>query len=87
MQIVANIAAQPDSIQAHQYSRGGIMVDERYVITEAEREKVLKTISEGRITLPSKEKRKIIILQYIIGKFDPETEICQKKSMKLQRYD
>lgn len=58
-----------------------IMVDERYVITEAEREKVLKNyIKEGRITtLPSKEKRKIIILQYIIGKFDPKRKYVEKE--------
>jgi hypothetical protein len=60
---------------------GATMVDDRYVITQAERDKVLKNyIKDGRVcTFPSKEKRKIIILQYIIGKFDPKQRYTEKE--------
>lgn len=51
--------------------RGATMVDERYAITEAEREKVIKTyFKDGVMTLlPRKEKKKIILLSYIARKF------------------
>ena len=46
------------------------MVDDRYVITQMEREKTLQTyLKDGRLArLPVKEKKKLIILQYIIDK-------------------
>jgi len=54
--------------------RGETMVDERYAITEEERRKVLSTYFkdglDGKLSqFPSKEKRKIIILSYLITKF------------------
>ena len=56
--------------------RGAKMVDERFAITEQERAKVLKTFfdaaGEGRLlSLPSREKRKIIVLQHVAGRFAP----------------
>lgn len=55
--------------------KGATMVDDRYAITTSEKEKVLKTYFKQGLdgaleSFPSKEKRKIIILQHIITKFD-----------------
>ncbi|SET54377.1 transcriptional regulator [Oceanobacillus limi] len=55
--------------------KGATMVDERYAITNAEKEKVLATYFKQGVngpleSFPSKEKRKIIILQQIITNFD-----------------
>ncbi|SEN88919.1 hypothetical protein SAMN04488134_102200 [Amphibacillus marinus] len=53
--------------------KGATMVDDRYAITEAEREKVISSYfdEQGRVNqFPSKEKRKLIILQEVIKKFD-----------------
>jgi len=61
--------------------REATMVDDRYVITEAEREKVLKNyIKDGKVTaFPSKEKKKIIILQYIIKRFEANKKYSEKE--------
>ena len=63
----------------HPYSvhEGAKQVAERYAITNDERQKVLsnyfKEGLDGAIeTIPSKEKRKIIILQHIITRFEAE---------------
>lgn len=63
----------------HPYSvhKGAKQVDERYAITDNERQKVLsnyfKEGLDGAIeTIPSKEKRKIVILQHIITRFEAE---------------
>ncbi|MEQ6377318.1 DUF2087 domain-containing protein [Bacillaceae bacterium S4-13-58] len=55
--------------------KGATMVDDRYAITSSEKEKVLNTYFKQGLdgaleSFPSKEKRKIIILQHIIRKFD-----------------
>lgn len=55
--------------------KGATMVDERYAITEEEKKKILSTYFKdgeyGPITnFPSKEKRKIIILQHITKRFE-----------------
>ncbi|MCU9613540.1 DUF2087 domain-containing protein [Caldibacillus lycopersici] len=60
-------------IQIH---KGAKMVDDRYAITKEEKEKVLATyfkngLDGGLHTFPSKEKRKIIILQHILQSFEP----------------
>ncbi|WP_316570411.1 DUF2087 domain-containing protein [Neobacillus sp. YIM B06451] len=57
------------------FHKGAKMVDERYATTEEERQKVLsnyfKQGVDGRLdTFPSKEKRKLIVLQNIIKRFD-----------------
>lgn len=54
--------------------KGATMVDERYAITEAEKEKIIKRYFEDEgngklISLPRKEKRKIIVLSHILKKF------------------
>lgn len=62
--------------------KGATMVDERFAITEKEREKVLKTYFDenGELThFPSKEKRKIIILQKMIKSFDPNQTYTEQE--------
>lgn len=64
--------------------KGATMVDERYAITEAEREVTLKTYFENSNELrlksfPSKEKKKIIVLQKIITRFDNSKRYGEKE--------
>ncbi|WP_085524219.1 DUF2087 domain-containing protein [Tuberibacillus sp. Marseille-P3662] len=63
--------------------RGATMVDERFAITEQEKQKVLKTYIDDKtgelIQFPSKEKRKIIVLQYIFKKFDASKTYTEKE--------
>ncbi|ASZ07044.1 LytTR family transcriptional regulator [Enterococcus thailandicus] len=54
---------------------GARMLDERYNITPAEQEKILQTYLDDNDFIqifPSKEKRKIILLNYLTQKFDPK---------------
>ncbi|HLU21686.1 DUF2087 domain-containing protein [Lederbergia graminis] len=56
------------------FHKGATMVDDRYAITETEKQKVLSTYfkdgKDGKLdTFPSKEKRKLIVLQNIIQHF------------------
>lgn len=57
------------------------MIGERYDITDKEREKVLKKyINDDKLTnFPSKEKKKYIILQYIINYFDENEKYSEKE--------
>lgn len=55
--------------------KGAKQVDERYSIEEKEREKVLTTyfkngLDGGIETIPTKEKKKLIILQHILKRFE-----------------
>lgn len=55
--------------------RTATMVDERYAVTSEENEKVLRTFFpsglEGAMReIPAKEKRKIIVLKHILGRFE-----------------
>lgn len=66
------------------FHKGAKMVDERYVTTEEEKKKVLSTYfkqgSNGRLDiLPSKEKRKLIILQNIVKRFDVNKKYSEKE--------
>lgn len=63
---------------------GARMVDDRYFITEAEREKTLKSmfISLEPLklkSLPSKEKKKIVVLQKIVEQFDKNRKYSEKE--------
>nr|WP_042477630.1 DUF2087 domain-containing protein [Bacillus ndiopicus] len=63
--------SEPNHYKIH---KGATQVDERYSIEDKEREKVLQTYFkqglDGSIeTIPSKEKRKLIILQHILKRF------------------
>ncbi len=70
---------QKDFIQIH---KGAKMVDERYAITVEEKEKVLETYFRKGLdgpldSFPSKEKRKIIILQHILTRFTPNKQYTE----------
>ncbi|WP_349409555.1 DUF2087 domain-containing protein [Pseudalkalibacillus sp. SCS-8] len=67
-----------------QIHKGATQVDERYAVTTQEREKVLTTYFkkglDGPLSqFPSKEKRKIIVLQQIASRFDPEKVYKEKE--------
>ena len=71
---------EPDKYVIH---KGAKQVDERYGAEQQERDKVLSTYFknglDGDITvIPSKEKKKLIILQHIVKRF----EICKTYSEK-----
>ncbi|WP_404457960.1 DUF2087 domain-containing protein [Oceanobacillus kapialis] len=66
------------------FHKGATMVDDRYVITEEEKNKVLATYFkqglEGELdTFPSKEKRKLIVLQNIINRFEQGRVYSEKE--------
>lgn len=66
------------------FHKGAKMVDERYAITTEEKEKVLATYFKEGVDgsldlLPSKEKRKIIVLQQIMKRFVPNTIYSEKE--------
>lgn len=65
-----------------QIHRRATMVDERYVTTEIEKENILKIyiVNDRIIKIPRAEKKKIVILQYLLQKFQhnkkyTETEV------------
>lgn len=80
MELASNNSNDNKIIEPH---KTATMIDDRYVITEEENRKITKRYftEEGRLKdLPSKEKRKIIILRHIAENFKPnyrykETEI------------
>lgn len=74
-------ANQNDFINFH---KGAKMVDERYAITVEEKEKVLTTYFKEGLdgtlsTFPSKEKRKIIVLQHILTRFEANKIYSEKE--------
>ncbi|WP_052131560.1 DUF2087 domain-containing protein [Planococcus sp. CAU13] len=59
-------------------------MDERYGIDQGEREKVMKTYFKDGLegpseTIPSKEKKKLIILQHIVTKFEAGRSYSEKE--------
>ncbi len=59
-------------------------MDQSHIITESETEKILanyfKDGLDGKIeTIPSKEKRKIILLQHIVKRFDQTKKYSEKE--------
>lgn len=70
--------------------KGAKMVDERYAITEKEREKAVDTYfiggAEGPLRqFPSKEKRKIMILQTLLMRFDPDRVYTEREVNEILR--
>lgn len=70
--------------QTYEIHKGAKQVDERYGIEQAEREKVLATyfkdgLDQGIDTIPSKEKKKLIILQHICNRFDESAIYTEKE--------
>lgn len=66
------------------FHKGAKMVDERYATTEDEKQKVLSTYfkqgADGRLdTFPSKEKRKLIVLQNILKRFESNRIYSEKE--------
>ncbi|TMW71522.1 DUF2087 domain-containing protein [Alteribacter natronophilus] len=63
--------------------KGAKMVDDRWKTTKEENDKFLETYvdsSTGKITqFPRKEKRKIVILKYLTGKFDPAKTYTERE--------
>ena len=59
------------------------MIKDKYEIDEKTREKVLKAYfgkdSEKLISLPSKEKKKVIILQKIVESFETDKKYTEKE--------
>lgn len=55
-------------------------MDDRYD-TQTERDKILKNyIKDGRVNIfPSKEKKKLVILQYIVDKFESDKKYTEKE--------
>lgn len=59
-------------------------MDQSHIITESETEKILsnyfKDGLDGKIeTIPSKEKRKIILLQHIVKRFDQKKRYTERE--------
>jgi hypothetical protein len=63
------------------FHKGATMVDERYQVTSKEKDKVLAAyFEEERLkSFPSKEKRKIIVLQHLLNYFTPGKIYTEKE--------
>lgn len=66
------------------------MVDERFVVTEDESDKVIKTYfkngPEGQLTeFPSKEKRKIVVLRHLMKRFTAGQRYTEKEINEILR--
>lgn len=64
--------------------KGATMVDERYVITKDEEQKVLETYFKSGLdgplsSFPSKEKRKIIVLRHLLKRFEKNQIYSEKE--------
>ena len=71
---LTQLMKEPEKYLIH---KGAKQVDERYGIDEQERDKVLQTyfkngLDGGIDIIPSKEKKKLIILQHIVKRFEKE---------------
>jgi len=79
MSVIENNESKEDKlIEIHRTAK---MVDDRFVITEAERDKIIKNyFKNGKLTgLPSSEKKKVVILQYILKSFQVGKEYNEKE--------
>lgn len=64
--------------------KGATMMDERYAVTADEKDKILETYFKNGLggaieTFPSKEKRKIVILQQIMKRFETGKQYNEKE--------
>ncbi|WP_199614386.1 DUF2087 domain-containing protein [Paenibacillus alkalitolerans] len=76
--------SEKDSESFMTIHRTAAMVDERYAVTNEEREKILKTyfpygLQGPMREFPSKEKRKIVVLMHIAGRFDRNRKYTEKE--------
>jgi hypothetical protein len=70
--------------------RSANMVDERFAITEEEKEKYIKAYfkegPDGPLSdFPTKEKRKIVVLRHIMNRFVPERRYSEKEINEILR--
>lgn len=84
MNLLHDSSDQKREYQFVDFHKEAKMVDERYVITETEKAKVLSTYFkeglDGKLdTFPSKEKRKLIVLQNIITRFERNKTYSEKE--------
>ncbi|MBD8071377.1 DUF2087 domain-containing protein [Bacillus sp. PS06] len=84
MNLLGNTSDDKKEDRFVSFHKGATMVDERYAITEDEKEKVLTTYFKQGIdgpltTFPSKEKRKIIVLQTILLRFEKSKKYTEKE--------
>ncbi|WP_100009824.1 DUF2087 domain-containing protein [Lentibacillus sediminis] len=71
------LASEKDNQEFIHFHKGATMVDDRYAITTEEKEKILKNYFKQGLNgpldiFPSKEKRKIVVLQHIMKRFDAD---------------
>lgn len=71
-------------LDAPQIHSGATMVDERYMTTDSEAERIIKTCFESTDPLKlkifsSKEKKKLVILKTIAGQFEPGVFYTEKE--------
>lgn len=75
---IMTLLDQPEMVLPH---KGATMMDDRYDITEKERQKILETYLDenGRITtFPAKEKRKLVLLAELTRHFDPKKNYSEQ---------
>ena len=82
--LMANLENSRVPMKDSHINKEEIVVDSRYGITENEREKVLQTYFknglDGAVDIfPSKEKRKIMVLQHILKRFDQGKKYSEKE--------
>lgn len=84
--IMKLLKSEKEEVNQHlvTFHKGAKMVDERYATTLEEKEKILSTyFKEGPNgpleTFPSKEKRKIIVLQHILKRFETNKMYSEKE--------
>ena len=71
-----------DKGEIEELHTGAAMVDDRYAITEQEREKAIKTYMDQNgalLQFPAREKKKIIILREVMKNFKPDCEYSEKE--------
>lgn len=88
---IADLASQnmPKKQKLLTAHRSATMFDERYAITEAENEAILKhyVAENGSLTrFPSKEKRKLIVLNYIMNRFEPNLKYNEKQVNEILKF-
>lgn len=83
MSLIEDRAKRDDGQEFVPIHRRATMIDDRYAITEEEREKVLKTFFQADtgelLKFPSREKRKIIVLQKIVADFKEDCTYSEKE--------
>lgn len=67
------------------------MVDEKYAITNDEKDKILTTYFKQGLngpldSFPSKEKRKLIVLQHILKRFDRNKNYSEKEVNEILKF-